>query len=161
MSVYLEGNAFIDGGQVQNVFVTSSSIGNCTITTSSIDMNLANITNVKDPINAQDAATKNYIDALGIVITSVPLSGTTPSQISSSQRGSFRVLIDNQIVNGPTGIFDVTKNEASLHGHVIRIAATPGNSTNVTLRVSWPPNSGIQLYKTGTGYDGSYRIKII
>ncbi len=161
MSVYLEGNAFIDGGQLQNVVVTNTSIGNCTITTSALDMNLANITNVKDPMLNQDAATKLYVDNLGISITSVTLNGTTDTLISSAQKGSFRILVDNSIINGPSAVFDVTKSEASRHAHVVRTAASPGYNTDITLRVSWPPSSGIMLRKTGTNFDGAYRVKIL
>ena len=57
MSVYFEGNAYIDGGTVTNVDVQ-----NVAITASSINMNYQSITNVKDPFGLQDAATKNYVD---------------------------------------------------------------------------------------------------
>jgi hypothetical protein len=38
MSVCLEGNVFIDGGQSQNINITASTIGNCNISKSSLDM---------------------------------------------------------------------------------------------------------------------------
>lgn len=162
MSVFFEGNAFIDGGQVQNTLVTSSSVSNCVITTSSLDMNLATITNVLNPINAQDAATKQYVDNLGVVITTVSLAGTSTTQISSAQVGSYVVKVENIISNGPCAVFNVCKNAAGLAAHITRITSSPGlSSPDVSLRITWPPNTGILLRKTGTSFDGAYRVKIM
>lgn len=161
MSVFFEGNAFIDGGQVQNVNVTLSSIGNCNITTSSLDMNLRNITSVKDPINPQDAATKKYVDDLDIVLSNVTLIGTTGTLVSSYQKGSYIITIKNDIQGGPSGVFHLTKNEPHKHPHIARTVATPGESTNITLMIMWPPNSGILLRKTGSSFDGNYKVKVM
>lgn len=160
-STFFEGNAFIDGGQAQNILVTSSSIASSIITTSSLDMNLANIKRVKDPILAQDAATKNYVDLLGIVLTTISLNGSTQSQVSSYQKGSFVITVSNSILNGPSGVFHVTKNEASRDAHIVRTVSSPGYMTNISLKINWPTNSGIYLYKTGPNFDGSYNIKIM
>jgi len=161
MSVYFEGNAYIDGGQIQNTLILSSSIGNSAITTSSLDMNMANITSVKDPINPQDAATKAYVDALEVSFATVLLTGTADTLISNNQKGSYVVSVNNIIVNGPSGIFHITKSEAAREAHIVRTVASPGYMTANTLRVTWPPNSGIYLRKTGSGFDGSYRVKIM
>ena len=166
MSVCLEGNVFIDGGQVQNIVVTSSSIGNCIISRSSINMisstgNLQNIINVADPVNLQDAATKKYVDNLGIVISNVNLVSTNNTTISNYNKGSYIITISNLVLNGPSGIFHVTKSESSQKAHIVRTVASPGYTTNVFLNVTWPSNSGILLNKTGNNYDGSYLIKIM
>ena len=164
MSVYFEGNAFIDGGQVKNASVTLSSIGNCSITTSSLDMDLKNITNVKDPINPQDAATKKYVDDLEIYYYSVDLIGTTPVLVHTPNPnfGSFVITIKNLIPNGPSGVFHVTKNNPSKTAHIVRTVASPGPST-VFLNVSWPANGGIylNLTKLETSVNGSYKVKIM
>lgn len=161
MSVYFEANGFIDGGQVQNVNITSCSIGNSIITTSSLDMNMENITSVKDPINNQDAATKKYVDNLEIILRNFTLIGTSTTEISTNQKGSFVVTVSNQILNGPTAIFHVTKSEAVRNAHIVRTAASPGYMSNVFLEILWPPNSSLLLKKTGNQFDGTYKVKIM
>lgn len=161
MSVFFEANAFIDTGQVSNVILTGSSISSCIITTSSLDMNMQNITSVKDPINLQDAATKKYVDDLGIVVKNVTLVNTTGTLLSDNLIGSFIVTVTNIILNGPSAIFHITKNDTSKTSHIVRTVASPGNNSNVFLEISWPIASGIYLKKTGILYDGSYKVKII
>lgn len=160
MSVFFEANAFIDTGQVSNVLLTGSSISSCIITTSSLDMNMANITNVKDPINIQDAATKKYVDDLEIIIKNTSLIGTANVLISDQLFGSFVVTVTNLVSGGPSAIFHITKNDSSKTSHVVRTVASPGGG-NIFLELSWPIASGIYLKKTGTSYDGSYKVKIM
>jgi hypothetical protein len=160
-SVFFEGNAYIDGGKIINTHLTSSSVSNCQITTSSLDMNLSNITSVKDPILTQDAATKKYVDDLGIVITRTTLNGTNPSVVSDNLRGSYVISVTNEIINGPSAVFHVTKNSNSNQAHIVRTVASPGNNSSNFLSATWPPNTGILLQKTGSTYDGSYRVKIM
>lgn len=161
MSVFFEANAFIDTGQVSNVILTGSSVSNCVITTSLLDMNMKNITNVKDPVNLQDAATKKYVDDLEIILQSISLSGTNDTLISNKLTGSFIITISNIISNGPSAIFHITKNDPLKTSHIVRTVASPGNNTNIFLELSWPPSSGIYLKKTGIQYDGSYKVKIM
>ena len=166
MSVCLEGNVFIDGGQAQNINITTSTIGNSNISKCSLDMrnsagSLQNITSVANPINPQDAATKLYVDNLDIVISNVTLSGTNTTTISNYVKGSYVITISNLVLNGPSGIFHVTKSESSQNAHIVRTVATPGYITNVFLNVTWPQNSGILLNKNGPNYNGSYRVKIM
>lgn len=161
MSVYFEGNAFVDGGQIQNVVVTSTTIGNCNISTSTLDMNMKNITSVKDPVNPQDAATKQYVDNLEVIISYVSLSGTNNVTISNNTKGSYVITISSVVLNGPSAVFHVSKSESSRQAHIVRTAAAPGYLTNVFLSVTWPPNSGILLKKSGGNYDGAYKVKVM
>jgi hypothetical protein len=166
MSVCLEGNVFIDGGQGQNITITSSTIGNSNISKSSIDMLsntgiLQNITNVADPIAQQDAATKKYVDDLDITISNVTLTNTNTTTISNYVKGSYVITISNLVLNGPSGVFHVTKSESSQQAHIVRTVASPGYGTNVFLTITWPQNSGILLNKTGSNYNGSYRVKVM
>lgn len=160
MSVFFEANAFIDTGQVSNVLLTGSSVSNCIITTSSLDMNMANITNVKDPINLQDAATKKYVDNLEIILSTTTLIGTSNVLISNQLYGSFVITVTNLVMGGPSAVFHVTKNDSSKTSHIIRTVASPG-SGNIFLELTWPVASGIFLKKTGISFDGSYKVKIM
>ncbi|NDC95259.1 hypothetical protein EB118_14400 [bacterium] len=165
MSFFFEGNGYFDGS-----FVTRSTVGGTVINTSAIsgctvDMlsfvgEYTNIINVKDPIQRQDAATKNYVDTLGIV-TTINLSNTNATAIATNKKGSFVITITNLVLNGPSGVFNITKSEGFQQASIVRTSAAPGYSTNVFLNVTWPPNSNILLNKTGAEYDGTYLVKII
>ncbi len=161
MSVYFEGNAYLDNSFILNTSISNSTISNSSIVTSSIDMNMHNITNVLDPILPQDAATKKYVDDLNIVYTTVTLTNTTPTLILNSDNGVYQILVKSLVSKGPYATFNCAKNDSSITGHIIRLSSCVGELSNVSLRLTWPANSGIYLHKTGNSFDGSYNIKII
>jgi hypothetical protein len=122
--------------------------------------NYQNITNAAMPINDNDVAIKLYVDNLGISMNDVTLNSTIGTMISSEQSGSFIITIKNLVLNGPSGTFHITKNNPNVNGHVNRPTLAPGLSSNTTLDIIWPINSGPLLYKSNIDYDGSYRVKI-
>lgn len=143
----------------------NSTLTNSTITNTNIDMNGKTITTVGDPINSQDAATKNYVDSsisiLGISIIVVNLSGTTQTLVDSSLSGDITVYIKNLITGGPSAIFNVTKSEASQQASITRTVSISGITTNERLLLTWSPNTGITLNKTDVNYDGLYKVKVM
>lgn len=165
-SFFGEGNFYMDSSiltnsSISNNIITTSQINTCSIDMLSTSGNYQHITNIEHPVLDHDAATKFYVDALGISIANYTLSNTLGSLISTNLSGSFVITVKNLVLNGPSAVFNVTKNEQGICGHVVRPAAAPGTGTRVTLNISWPSNSGILLFKNGPQYDGSYRVKIM
>jgi hypothetical protein len=165
MSFIFEGNAFLDYSFIQNSTISNTLITASNIFASSIDMldtggNYQNITNVKDPINPQDAVTKNYIDSL-IVSNTCGIYNTSETLISSNLSGCYTIYVKNIISGGPSGIFMTTKNESNICGHVAQLSLCPGTSTSNILNITWPNSDGIYLSKSESTYDGIYNFKII
>lgn len=162
-------SAFDGNGYFYNSYLVNSTISNIqviqsVIKTSSLNMldingNYQNIINVKDPINLQDAATKNYVDTLGMCFD-IALNNTNPSLLSNSVKGSFIITVSNNILNGPSAIFHITKSETNRDAGIARTVAAPGMIGDTQLKITWSPNSGIYLYKTNSYYDGSYSVKM-
>ena len=153
--------SILTNSSVSNNIITTSQIRACTIDMLSTSGNYQNITNAATPIQPNDVAIKSYVDSLGISIANYTLSNTLGSLISTNLSGSFVITVKNLVLNGPSAVFNVTKNEQGICGNVARPAAAPGTGTRVTLDISWPSNSGILLFKNGPQYDGSYRVKIM
>lgn len=159
MSVAFEGNAYLDTSVIVN-----TTIGNSVITKSSLDMldslgNYQNITNVASPINPHDVVIKEYIDTFTNNQTIV-LSGTNGSLISSILYGSYIITIKNIVNNGPSAIYNLSKKNASVLPHRIRINSCPDISTSTYLNVTWNINGGIYLSKNTQFFDGNYDIKL-
>ena len=174
MSVFFEGNAYIDGGHIENVSISTANISNSAINTSSLDMNMKNITSVQHPDQPHDAATKQYVDDLGIIIQKCYLEEDKPTEVSSgSTFGTYTVSIKRLNNPGPSAIFNVSKQTELSNAHIVRTVATPYFfvDTPVTLLLEWPPvgvneNGHIKIRKSGTSgdndpLDGDYIVKLM
>jgi len=162
----MEGNFYMDQSYVLNSSIGTSVFTGGVIRTSSIDMlssagNFQFISNVRSPLLPNDAAIKQYVDNLGIVINDITLVQTNNTSIGNNNIGSYTVTITNLVTNGPSGTFHITKNDASITGHVNRITACPGSGSTCLLNISWPSYSTPLLSKTSNLYDGAYRVKLI
>jgi len=76
-----------------------------------LDLGSHNITSVTDPVNPQDAATKNYVDAIGVFVESTSTSSTayvtsgTPQNYVSISLGAGTWMISGMLavtINGST-----------------------------------------------------------
>lgn len=165
-SFFGEGNFYMDSSiltnsSISNNIITTSQIRTCTIDMLSSSGNYQNITNAATPILPNDVVIKSYVDALGISIQNYTLTNTVGTLISSQLSGSFVITVKNLVLNGPSAVFNVTKNEQGNCGQVVRTSAAPGTGTRTMLDIMWPINTGIVLFKTQSQYDGSYRVKIM
>jgi hypothetical protein len=140
----------------------NSIIKNGHVLSSKIDMDNEKITSVANPTSDQDACTKFYCDLnslSGIPIITVTLSGVTWNQVLLDQFGTFDILISNIISGGPCGKFTIMKSEASRNSSIQRWGSSAASTTFERLEMRWPPNSGIELRKNGSNYNGSYKLR--
>lgn len=84
------------------------------------------------------------------------LLGVTCSEINSATKGNFIYQVVNDI-KGPVGIFYLTKNISGNVASIARISHSPSSDFN-KLNMIWNPNSGIELCKTKTSFDGIYTL---
>jgi hypothetical protein len=141
-------NAFVDEGRVYN---------------SSIDMVTGIITIHLDPINDLDVANKRYVDnnsggGGGGTSINVILTGTGYTDIILQTEGSFVVSVKNTMSNGPSASFMISKSSPTRGCSVTRVTSCSGDSTYEKLDIKWDSNDYIKLHKTGSSYDGTYKV---
>lgn len=151
---FFRGNTQITGGTIQNVAFSSPS---------SCDMSNVRITNTGDPIIGTDAVNKrsmvNYVTQ-GVAVLQTNLQGFVPVVIDDRVFGSFHITVSGTTEGNPVGAFVALKASRTQSPTIQVLSSLPGSGGS-RLGISWPPNTGILLSKTGAGDDGIYVIKII
>jgi hypothetical protein len=98
---------------------------------------------------------------LNILYFTVNLNGTAPTTISGSiLTGAFTVEVTAIVSNGPCATFQISKNSTGSFPSIMRLTSSAGALSNERLLISWPPNSSIQISKTGVNYNGQFQLKI-
>jgi hypothetical protein len=160
---YFYGSMSMVGKSIRKVVISNSRL-----TTSAVDMNLQNITSVKDPLLSQDAATKRYVDSsadrIATDVTSrfsgyiITLSSCIFSEVINLLPGSYIVTIRPVDDGGPTATFSVSRSSVYMMGFIARITGTPGVTTGEQIELRWLVGQNLELRKTGPGYDGDYIV---
>lgn len=154
---FIKGTAHVTGGIVQNVDITNSSI----TMSENLDMGNNQIDNVADPTEPLDAVNLQYLQANAAVVSTITLTGTAWTTISSATFGSFIITVTPVVLSGPAYVFHIIKNLASKNYAYQDKRGMRGDTSFERLELRWESASGIQLRKTGSGYDGDYTVKIV
>lgn len=153
---YLDTTAFLSDSYIKTSTITQSAI-----TESTLDMNMKNITSVKDPIDRQDAATKGFVeDQLASIVQTqtVQLNGQAFAEVINLTHGAFTLIVQSTFEGGPVGQFTCMKiSDATIGTINANAIKTP---TGEQLIVTWPANSAILIRKSGDNFDGLYRVRI-
>ena len=144
---------------------SNSKIQNGSVYDSAIDMQNRIITNHGVPTSNTDVVNKFYCDNnSNNVIPSFNITLTSnlwTTDVFLSQEGLFKITVKNGMSGGPCASFEVAKNHPSRGASIIRHSSGAGILGEERLEIRWLPNSGIDLRKTGTNYDGTYIVTYI
>lgn len=142
----------IDLGRLQVPFLTQTG-GNWDITNGNPDyVNGATITGVPDPVNAQDVATKNYVDALlaGVAWKDPVRAATTASVDISTE------LEDGDTIDGVTlaeGDRVLVKDQANAANDEVQTAQITGSPTGGTFTMTLYPSGGDPITTAALAYN--------
>ena len=151
-------------GRANYILDCAGQVTNSNISNSTIDMNGGVITSHGNPVNGSDVVNKDYVDASLTSPTpfvQITLTGTAYTTILSSQSGSALILITNVVTDGPSGSFLLSKSEPTREPSIVRLTTCSGLTTDERLEIKWDTNTGIELRKNGSAYDGLYNIKYV
>lgn len=146
---FFNGNAKIDGGEIENVDITKSSL----------DMNFQKITSVASPTDNYDAVNKMYVDSQTTSLT-VTLNSTTPALILNQSIGNYLFIIQSTTPsNYPMLSVILAKNHTNGSLGKVIFYTIPGATTGEYLQITWDDGEFIYLSKSGGGYDGQYIVR--
>lgn len=137
-------------------------VKNGKVINSDIDMNQKVISKHGEPLENTDVVNKTYCDqnTAGVLpVANVFLSSNNWSLALPFVSGALDISVFSTVENGPCGSFLLTKNSPGRHPTIVRTTSTAGSITNERLEVRWGMFSGVELRKTGSLYDGQYRLR--
>jgi hypothetical protein len=125
------GNASFGTSTVSDIFVYRNNVNIFTIVASGINMQTKSITNLLDPINAQDAATKHYVDTQSSAANTWSLSMNSVTGNASFGTSS---LSDINIYRNSVNICSVVSTGLDMRDYSIINLVNPTNAQDATTK---------------------------
>ena len=133
-----------------------------------VDFNLKRFTLTPPPQIESDIATVGFVERTIKEALDVKFGGITvrlnkrdKSVVMPLVEGSYIVAIRSLVLNGPTASFSISKANASMDAHVVKVGNSSVNNSECALELSWPADESLLLRKTSDDFDGNYVVDMV